>query len=327
MDTKKPVDNEGSGKEVISSSIDGRSRFHLSALPLKIVGLAALVILALVLIYVFVIANKPVFMVNGKVYRERQVKHLAAYDMHDQAMSYKTAAKDVYEAVKAQAAGQAVHIMPSAQQIASGQANVNKDSLKKYKDWFDLTGYNTAVAEVITNAKDNGSVYNFQGYSFVFWFGNAVQPFYHNPSPEFGNKDDYQKDQVYAKQKADYYHGQLKDGKMNADQVLAAVKKDPKLADLNNTMLNPSVRFGYDVTVDWKDQVAYPDVASYVTAQTKPGLGEVQIGTIGNSPGPNSTARLPAYFYFVQLNEVKGANIWQQYQDALKNIKAKYYGA
>lgn len=263
-----------------------------------------------------------VFKINGKRYSQAEVKKLAAYQTDTQHTPYKIAAKKVYDALCYQAAAESVHIKVRPSEINSNEPDQTTPVYKKYKTWFDLLAYNQAVATKLPKATTDGR----QGYAYIFWFGDAVQPSYGTPAPTFGNQQAYQSTKQYAYQRANYYHDQLQGQKMSPDQVLSAIKRDPKLAPYNYASANPSMHFGLQTYQNWQTELSNNKIATYVSKATVNMLSPIETGQTPTTLGPNPTNFVDAYYYIVLVQKTGVPNITQQFKEAQSHLNAKYYG-
>jgi hypothetical protein len=266
--------------------------------------------------------GNAVFKINGKRYSHAQVKQLAAYQVDKQHIAYKTAAKNVYNALCYQVAAQSLHITVTAGAQKRASINVDAATYNKYKTWIDILAYNGAVKTKLPPASKDGA----KGYAYVLWFGDAVQPSYDAPSSKYGNQQAYKADQQYAQGRANYYHDQLKNKKMTPDQVLTAVRNDPKLAPRGLAPSDASRVFGTDTYQTWQDQLRNNTIASYVKSASDNSLSSIMTDTTATKLGLDPGQYVDAYYYFVLVQKAHIPNITQQLNDKLSSLNAKYYG-
>ena len=263
-----------------------------------------------------------VFKINGKSYSQSEVKSLAAYETQNQHIPYKTAARDVYNALRLQVAAQSAGITVSQTELNKWKPDPNGPVYKKYKAWFDILAFNRAVTIKLPKATADGV----QGYAYIFWFGDAVQPAFGTPAPTYGNQQAYKAAQQYASQRANYYHDQLQNKTMTSSQVLAAVKKDPKLAPYNYAPANPSMQFGFQTYKSWQTEVSDNAIVNYAKTASSNTLSPVETGKTPTTLGPNPTQFADAYYYIVLVQKTGVPNITQRFKDAQAQLKTKYYG-
>lgn len=291
----------------------------------KLKLVATLIIIALIVVGWWLYGNHSggaVFKINGKSYSQAEVKQLAAYQVDKQHVPYKTAAKKVYDALRYQVAAQSIKITVTPAEEKKVATNVDTATYKKYKTWIDILAYDDAVKAKLPPATNDGA----KGYAYVFWFGDAVQPSYGDTSPKYGNQQDYQADQQYAQGRANYYHDQLQNKKMTPDQVLAAVRKDPKLAPRGQTASNSSTVFGTKTYETWQDQLRNNTIATYVKSASDNSLSPIKTDTTATKLGIDPGQYVNAYYYMVWVQKTHIANITQQLNDAQSHLNAKYYG-
>jgi hypothetical protein len=263
-----------------------------------------------------------VFKINGKKYSKTEVKKLAAFQTDVQHVPYKTAAKKVYDALCYQAAAQSVHITVTAGAQKGAAINVDATTYKKYKTWIDILSYDDAVKAKLPQATKDGA----KGYAYVFWFGDAVQPSYDQPAPKYGNQKVYQADQQYAQGRANYYHDQLQNKKMTPNQVLTAVRNDPRLAPRGYAPDNSSTIFGTTTYQTWQDQLRNNTIATYVKSASDNSLSLIMTDTTATKLGLDPGQYVDAYYYFVLVQKTHIPNITQQLNDTRSKLNAKYYG-
>lgn len=263
-----------------------------------------------------------VFKINGKRYHKAEVKQLTAYQVDKQHVPYKTAAKKVYDALSYQAAAKSVRITVTPAEQKKVATNVGAATYKKYKTWIDILAYDDAVKAKLPKATSDGA----KGYVYVFWFGDAVQPSYGEPSPKYGNQQVYQADRQYAQGRANYYHDQLQNKKMTQGEVLTAVQRDPKLAPRGQTASNSSTVFGTKPYETWQDQLRNNTIATYVESASDNSLGPIKTDTTATKLGIDPGQFVDAYYYVVFVQRTHIPNITQQLNDARSHLNAKYFG-
>jgi hypothetical protein len=216
-----------------------------------------------------------------------------------------------------------LHITTTASQLNTQQQVLNGEygaftKIPSYKTWSNLVAQYKAIQYKLSTQYQNNA---YQGYSFIFWFGNTIDggPTYTPPNAD--NTTIYNQAKTYALGRANYYYGQLKTNKMTLAKAYGAVVSDPKL--LVNSISNPSVNFGTYIYLPWTTQVYYQDVINYIQAQKTTGLSSVKTGTI--YAGSPNYQKKDAYYYFVNINKINVSPI--DFNQALKSLKVSYRGA
>ena len=114
---------------------------------------------------------------------------------------------------------------------------------------------------------------------------------------------------------------------MSADQVLAAVKADPRLWSQNQPNSNLSARFGQEPSKNWRTQVFYGDIVDYISQQKSSGLSDIKTGKTGIKINPTKAEDYAeTYYYFVLLEKTGSTVIKAEFNSNLNNLKAHYYG-
>jgi hypothetical protein len=325
------TNKETAPKETTSAAITGDGGKAASSRRLKLKSpnekkwLLVFIIIVVVIGVWWLLTNYSggdVFKINGKKYSQAQVKQLAAYQVDKQHIPYKIAAKKVYDALSYQTAAQSVHITATPSEEKKAATNIDAATYKKYKTWIDILAYDDAVKAKLPKAIKDGA----QGYVYVFWFGDAVQPSYGEPSSKYGNQQAYQADQKYAQGRANYYHDQLQNKKMTPSQVLTAVIGDPKLAPRGQPVSNPSAAFGTKTYENWQDQLNDKAIITYVKSAADNSLGSIMTSPTATRLGVNPGQYVDAYYYFVFVQKTHIPNITQRLNDARSHLNAKYYG-
>lgn len=310
---------------IVGGQTPGVRKLHFKKSNQKkwLVGAAVVIVIILGWWLATNYSGNTAFKVNGKRYSQDEVKNLAAYQTNVQHVPYSIAAKKVYNTVRYQTAAQSVHITVTPAEEKRYGINTDAATQKKYKSWMDIVAYDNAVAAKLPQATNNGK----EGYAYIFWFGDAVQPSYGTPAPGYGNPQVYQADQKYASQQANYYHDQLQNKKMTPSQVLTAVKKNPKLAPYGVPASNQSRQFGTDTYQSWQNQLSNSAIIQYASSVSSDNtLSSIRTDTTATKLGVDPGKFVNAYYYIVLVQKAHVANITQQFHQAQATMKAKYYG-
>jgi|GEM_PF-4788356 hypothetical protein len=281
-------------------------------------------ILIIILIFVFWPRHnsKTVFTIDGTAYNQSYILPLASFPIKQLGEPANNEYKLLLNMLEYKTVAAKLGITPDSDQINTQQATLNQEysgysTLTTYKTWSGLVSLDLAIQNELSTQYSDGY---YQGYSYIFWFGNTVEvgPAYTNPNA--GNQSIYSNDKTYALNQAHYYYSQLTANKMTAAQVYSAVSINPQL-EVNSTS-NTSVHFGTNNSISWIDQVYYQDVINYVSSQHKTGLSAIRTGTITVK---NPTVTKPnAYYYIVKIDRIgTSATIFKQ---DLNLLKVKYYG-
>ncbi len=278
--------------------------------------------------------KKVVFNVNGKNYQQKEVHYLTDFSSKLENIPYATESKTVYELLKYKAAAEAIGITFTDAQLKQyrSQTDGTKYQKKSYEAFLNLAAFKNRTEEYL--AKD--AVYNkdgyFEGYSFVFRFDESITNFPTYKSPYYGDKALYEKDKKHATDKAKRYRTMLMTHKITADKALAEIKADPKLGYFYKANTNDSAKFGTAQDSNWRREIFHPEIASFVTKQTKPGITAIQtvkVAAVINPKTPSDFA--DGYYYFVLLSKLQPPikNPQQALQKSLDTVSkhSKYNGA
>jgi len=287
------------------------------------IGASVLIVIVILIVVFWPRHNKlTVFTINGTAYNQSYVDPIASFPIKQLGEPATAEYKLIMNMLEYKTVATNLGILPSTDQINAQQASLNQSypsfiNTVSYKTWSSLVALDLAIQNELSTKYSNGY---YQGYSYIFWFGNTVDAGPAYTPPNEGNKTIYNQDKNYALSRANYYLGELKAGKMTSQQVYKAVTADPQLT-INSTD-NLSAQFGTNDSVAWSDQVYYQDVINYVSSQHQTGLSGIRTGTI-TVKDPTVT-KLDAYYYIVKIDKV-GTSAATFKQD-LTSLKVKYYG-
>ncbi len=271
--------------------------------------------------------NKVVFKIEGREYRQTDVFPYVAFLI---AIGKKEpeAKKEVFDMFKYKVTATKLNYSPGDSLIKQAREDLtNTYSEQKhstgYKDWLELASFVNASDNAFRLQQSNKS---YKGYSYIFWFGQHISyTSDYTPPGGYGDKSLIEQDKNYAKQRADYYHKQLLEEKMTADQVLSEIKKDPKLCYQYTIDANLSTKYGYDPSTSWQDQIFYSSVVDYVSEHSSKPLGDIQTGKITTTTEAGATpTEQDAYYYFIK-NEGNGVSK-SQFFDTLNSLDAVFIG-
>lgn len=272
--------------------------------------------------------DKVVFVINGKKYKETEVKQYTDFLTIDLGKNKEDATKDVFELLKYKIVAQKLDIKLSTEQIKATTENFNRiyasyKDTSEYKKWVELASLKESIDKNFMTYSDK---LGYKGYSFILWFGNHISYTEdYTPPGGYGNKTFIEEDRNYAKQRADYYHDQLKNSKMSPDKALEEIKKDPKLGYHYTAGANLSVRFGTDLEKSWDSQVQYNSVKEYINNNSKIALSDVLIGkTTGIISAKGQREERETFYYIVKIDGTAPSRV--QLQNELKALKTNYYG-
>ncbi len=258
-------------------------------------------------------SSAVVFVIDGKEYYKDEILKIAQYPMERISQSEESTVQEIFQLQKKIVNAEKLGVNPSEADINDEMSQVLTDDIKKsegYKDeyraWFDLVARANAVDRYVNQQYAPG----YEGYALVFYFGQRI---------DYG--DDYKpeglndpaliaQDKAYAKDKAEYYHAQVKDGKMSAAEVSDVIKADPKLANQFYTVENP---FKSSQEGDWTQKIGYSDVVDAVVSQETTGVSELKIG--GGYVGGNfadETQKKEMFYYFTALEKVPSTKVVSQ---------------
>jgi hypothetical protein len=283
---------------------------------------AGILIVILIIVFWTTHNSKAVFTIDGTAYNQSYVVPLATFPIKQLNEPANSEYKLILNMQEYKNVAANLGITPSADQLKIQQASLNQEyqgytSLSSYKAWSGLVSQDLAIQNELNAKYING---DYEGYSYIFWFGNTVDVGPAYPTPNAGNQSIYTKDKAYALNQANYYYGQLKANKMTSAQVYKAVSANPLLTV--DSIINPSVQFGTDSSNSWETQVYYQDVINYISSQRTTGLSSIKEGTI-SVKDPN-LSKPDAYYYVVKINKV-GVSA-SEFKQSLNSLKVKYYG-
>ncbi len=273
--------------------------------------------------------DEIVFRIESKDYTKNEIKPYIAFITVALGKKDEEANKEVFELMKYKATKEKLGISLTPQQTNYEQKQLNRTYTKiskawGYKKWSGLTAEKLALDKAFATSRAGDN--NYKGYSFVFWFANHLS--YtgdYTPPGGYGDHKLIQQDRDYAKQRADYYHEQLANNKMTADEVLSAIKTDKKLGFQYSAGANFSTKYGYDPNKSWQQEVLYKSVADHIKQYSNQALSNVKTGKTMIFRSASADSEETETFYFFVKSE--GQNITKQrFQDELKNLDTKYYG-
>lgn len=271
-------------------------------------------------------AQQVVFRVNGEEYTREELETLLTYPI-SKGSSYDDSAKKAFEFYKVLSVADSMGVSVSDEDVESAKkALLQQEPSEQAKQdpWINLASKAQAINLKIS--KDNPSA--LQGYSMVFWFGQKIEK-----SPEsvralpdgFGDAQKIEEDKQYAKQRADYYYEQLKNGAITPEQVIEAIKQDHRISYNPDTGYTFSTQFGTKSDISWRNQVFYQDIKDFLATDAKQGLNEVRLGKTGVNGNQDDTE---TYYYIVSLDKgsPSDVNAAKTFAESVKNLKAQYYG-
>lgn len=270
---------------------------------------------------------EAVFIIDGKAYSKAEISTVIQFPM-SRGMSRDKAAREAFELYKKLAVAEKLQIKPSPQDIDLQKKDLlqgikqGSGFTANYGPWFDLLAQANAVDLYISDGPARG----YKGYAFDVFFGQHLQ---HGPgfSPkDLNNPKLVAADKAYAKERADFYHDQLKNNKMTPEQVIKELNNDRRLSAFKVGKTSNSVHFGSDSQTLWSDEIYYSFITDFISRQQQTGLLEIQVGKASVDNSPQNQADL--YYYFVLLQSVPSThNVSKQsFDDALKNIQTEYIG-
>jgi hypothetical protein len=270
-----------------------------------------------------------VFTINGKAYSKKTVSNIIAYAL-SLGGNKETLSKEAYNYLIREQAAQQLNIVPPSNAINQAELTYfgpKLNSQLKSLSWIKLASYDAALQDEL----NGNNLSQYQGYSYIFWFGQALETGPAYTVPNVGDQQVVSQDRAYAQKSANYYYNRLKNKTMSPDAVLAAIQKNAKLSFAlpNNRFVSQSVQFGLNTSETWQEQVALPDITNYISDQSKPGLSGILTGKIGIVPVPKSPKDYAdGYFYIVQLTAAKkipSVSV-SNFTKTVNGIKAYYNG-
>ena len=247
--------------------------------------------------------GRVVFTIENENFYENELRDIVRYPVEKSGISEEGAFLSAFEAYKVIVVAKRAGITPAQQEVESLLTSYPSEEVRndpayeeKYKPWFRLLSERDAVYNYI----DADTITGYTGYAFVFYFGQHI---------EYG--DDYKpeglndpaliaQDRAYAKEKADYYYSQVKEGKISPEKADSEIKADTKL----NNIVKVKNPFGKQEGSSWEDDVFYLSVKNYVSNAKNTGLSELFVGQ--GYPGPTispNDSTVDLYYYFVILDE------------------------
>jgi hypothetical protein len=271
-----------------------------------------------------------VFTVNGQKYTQKDVSNIVAYPLKFHRSSRNSLSWQAYNYLRREQAARNLNIEPSSDQINQAEiTEFGKNTKNNINNtpWIKLVSYDTALKQNLST----NNLGTYQGYSFIFWFGQHLEKGPAYTAPDFGNKALIKSDKSYASNRANYYYNKLKSTSMSPNDVLSAVQHDDKLSFAlpNNKFLSQSVQFGVNSNETWRQTVFYPDIMNYISSQNRPGLSSIHTGKISiTSKSKTANDYADGYYYIVQLNEAKqvGISNSSDFTNAVNKVEAQYKG-
>ncbi len=270
--------------------------------------------------------NPVIFSIDGKKYHESEVNELVKYPVEARGTNKNESAKLLFELLKKIYVAEQLGIKPSDEEIATYQKEIPdnaQDSAHNKESWLNLIAKAAVVDDYIGITTAPG----YKGYAFDFYFGQHLQ---YGPAYRPDGLNDpklVEQDKNYAKEKADFYHQQLKDNKIKPDEVLKQILSDPRLGNSIKSTSNHSTRFGEKTNVNWHTQIFYKPITSFITSHKQQSLLDVQTGKalVGTDAKAES---VDMYYYFVLLEDVPKSQpvAKEEFDKQTQNLKAEYKG-
>ncbi len=328
-----------------------------------VITVAAVVVFVGLIIFFWPTQNNKdtAFIINGTRYSKPLVSRLAAVSLSGASESTADSAKRVFDYYKEEVAAQQLGLVPDENLVKQELANLyppdavsptsalltseiaKSEAAGYYKPdlpksptndpytnlWLHMLAYHNALKDSYV-ALSQGI---YHGYSFTFDFSGKILPErLDHPTPGYGDKQLIAKDQAYALQQANYYHGQIANKQITADQLLAKMKQDYRLG-----LKDESISFStfdsrkIDNSVDpyLQGQVYFKDIANYIMTQSQPGLSAVKTATVPTAKlSTSANDYVPGVYYFVDLTKARKGypNPEQAISDKINHTKATYYG-
>jgi len=275
--------------------------------------------------------GKTIFIIEGKKYKDTEVESYTDFLTKYLEKEEEAAVKEVFELIKYKTAAEKVGISLSdtritdARKLLDEQNDVYKDT-SEYKKWAELESVRVAVDQSLQSSSEDTA---YKGYSYIFWFGNRLSytPDF-TPPGGYGDEKKVKEDRDYAKQRADYYHDQIKNGKITEDQAIKEIKDDPKLCYQYNAGSNFSVRFGSELSKSWSKQIYYKSVSDYASKNSAIELGDVRVGKtfVKKSLAENTEYEEAETFYYFVKMEGESSISTKKFNQTLEALKTEYIG-
>ena len=270
--------------------------------------------------------GKVVFVVDGENYYEADLEPIIKY-AYNRGLDRDEAAKEAFELYKKIKVSEKLGISPDDKSVQSEQQRIINEIAEGYNKADDEPWINLLAR---SNAIDNniGTQYGYKGYAFDVFFGQHLQ---YGPSfkPEgLNSKELVTADRKYAEERANFYHKQLKENKMSAEEVIKALNNDRRLSALPDGKTSNSVKFGFSKSEDslWSNEIFYQSIVDFVRNQQQTGISDIQVGKASVDGSASSLEDM--YYYFVLLEEIpKGTNVTQgELEEQISNLEAQYIG-
>lgn len=290
---------------------------------LIILGIVGLLVVAC-LVYVF--WPKYAFKVDGRVYSHDEVRQLTEYP-RSLGVSGGDASGRLLEYLIVEAAAKKASILPA-------EAMIKEESKKLFPGvssvdnsrWAQLIAINSLMNQRFADnqtmdEKDLGSI---DGYVFVFHFDKYIDTgdVRDNPPLGYGDQARIDADKNYAKQKAQQYRNVLKEGTVDAAQVIKEIKKDVRLAAFGELGFNQSVKIS-QIDLTSPNNSVSNDIMTYIVNSANEGVGDIQISRLNsvNQDGSEGQKIDAAYFFTKIVNGTKNETIKKQYESAKNDIR------
>lgn len=272
--------------------------------------------------------DKVVFVIDGKEYKKSEVDKLIWSETMTGANADQ-AAKQAFELLKRQKAAEMTGFKVSATEV--------KDVIKVYfkskdnnrtaviSDWQNLLATDIALTNKLSSQYAKNTIAA-DGYLFIFYFGQHIEPDYEYQVPGLGDKALIAQDRTYAQTKAADYYERLRTGSITPDKALSEIKADPRLG-----YDKPDTNLSSKFNLSDPKQASNPlpaDVKEFIKQTATKGLNPVHIGKTGAALGiPKPEDFKETYFYILLLNSVdKNKPDKAKFEETLKNISAEYKG-
>lgn len=263
---------------------------------------------------------KGIFSIGDRVYSKDEVDKIINYPTSKGQLSKDEASKQAYESLKKIAVAEQLGVKFDDTIVKQYASTLNSGQDETSTQWFALK----AKEQIIENTISNSYPASYEGYSFLFWYGQhlASGPAY--TPPRLNDPKLVSEDKSYAEAKAKEYHSKLQDGTISPEDALKQIKADKKL-DVSGFY---STKFITDKASSWFDKIAFLPIRDSIANAKKVGLTDINEGKNIVSNQTDVTKSKNMYFYFNLIDKAdSSAKVSKSdYEALLKSIKSNYVG-
>lgn len=275
--------------------------------------------------------GKVVFTIEGKKYREDEVRELIKYPVENENMSEEDAAKQVFEYLKIIKTAENRGMIVSGTEVSRNVERVAESESFRKSHWARLLAAHDAIQWRVTNAVSDRMI---DGYLYIFRFGERIERGYDFVPEGYMNEALIQEDREYANSQAKTMRRVLESKKISPDEVLQKVKDDPRLGYSNKKGTNQSMAFTEQGLSHKTGVLALPQSLQKLLSSKdlKPGVSEIKAGktladvTLGSQQEITEEDLKETYYYFTYISNISDSIDQHELKKLTDQMSAEYRG-